>query len=427
MLILLAAYAIAFIDRQVIGLLIEPIRADLIISDTQIGFLQGPAFGIFYVLAGLPLGWMADRTHRIRLIAAGIFLWSIMTVCSGLAHDFTGLLLARIGVGIGEAALAPAAVSLLADLFKPEKRALPLSIFTMGNAVGTGLALVLGGVFIAYAENGVQHFPLLGAWLAAQQEWQAVFVLTGLLGIPVALGVLALPEPTRTDKRDGAPPPRIIDCLKYIASHKSVLLTLLVGISVMFLVSNAVAAWNGVLFVRKYDLSPAELGVRLGTIVGPAAFVGFLSSGLIATRLARRWPLDAPMRTILLGAVIYIPAQILMPLSPTANGAFILSGVAMVLGGVTFGVVTTALVAVTPSQFRGQIVAIYLLLGNLFGQGLGPLSVGVLIQHVFGNPDSVDVAMALTAALSTLPGLVLLFVSQRGFAARAAAIRESQR
>ena len=130
--VLLVSYAVSFLDRQVISLMVGPIKHDLAISDTQIGILQGPAFGVFFAIMGLPLGWLADRLHRVRLIAIAILLWSAMTIASGLSTTFGGLLFARIGVGVGEAALVPAAVSLLSEYFPPERRAMPLSILLPG-------------------------------------------------------------------------------------------------------------------------------------------------------------------------------------------------------------------------------------------------------------------------------------------------------
>jgi MFS family permease len=184
--VLVAAYAVSFLDRQVLSLLVEPIKHDLGLSDSQIGIVQGPAFGICYALLGLPLGWLADRVDRVRLIALAIAAWSLMTMAGGLASGFGSLLLARMGVGIGEAALVPAAVSLLAELFDAPRRALPLSIFTSGVALGVGLSLTLGASFIAFANGGAHELPVVGALFATRHAWQTVFILAGLCGFPVA-------------------------------------------------------------------------------------------------------------------------------------------------------------------------------------------------------------------------------------------------
>ncbi|MFM7708352.1 MAG: MFS transporter, partial [Gammaproteobacteria bacterium] len=160
--VLLAAYSISFLDRLILTLIVQPLKADLGISDTEFGLLQGPAFALFYATMGLPLGWLADRVNRVRLMALAILFWSLMTFLSGLATDYWHLLICRFGVGFGEAALVPAAVSLLADLFPPQRRALPVSVFTAGLAVGSGLALYLGGSFIAFDEQGATGLPLIG-------------------------------------------------------------------------------------------------------------------------------------------------------------------------------------------------------------------------------------------------------------------------
>ena len=209
--VLLAAYAVSFLDRLILTLIVQPLKADLGISDTEFGLLQGPAFALFYATMGLPLGWLADRVHRVRLMAVAILFWSLMTFLSGYATEYWHLLLCRFGVGFGEAALVPAAVSLLADLFPPQRRALPVSVFTAGLAVGSGLALYLGGSFIAFAEQGATQLPLLGPVFEGHAPWQIVLMLAGLVGVPVAASSATrrpsrVPANTRSGHTPPAPP-----------------------------------------------------------------------------------------------------------------------------------------------------------------------------------------------------------------------------
>jgi MFS family permease len=411
--VLVVAYAVSFIDRQVVALLVEPLRHDLRISDTEIGLLQGPAFGLFYAVAGLPLGWLADRVHRVRLIACGILMWSAMTALSGMANSFPALFLARMGVGVGEAALVPAAVSLLADLYPPRRRALPMSVFTSGVSLGIGLALLLGGVFVAFAAHGAERLPVVGPWLAGRHGWQIVFLLAGSLGLPVAVAVSFLSEPKRSHA--GAAPEG--DLLSYLRANLGLFLPLLGGAGVIYLFTNALPAWAPTLFVREFHWRAADVGVRLGSLVAPAAIIGSILSGATAHALGRRYGLEAPLRVMVIGAALLTPIALLGPLSPTP-GLALASVAAMYFAfSLCFGVATATFVAATPPRLRGRMVALYLLIGNLIGLGFGPVVVGFLLDHLPGGGAKVGAALAITAAISVVPGVALLGLALRRYGA----------
>jgi MFS family permease len=418
--VLLTAYAISFVDRQIVSLLVGPLRADLGLGDTQIGLLQGPAFGLFYTFLGLPLGFLADRTYRVRLIAAGIFLWSTMTMACGLAESFAGLFVARVGVGIGEATLVPAAISLLADLFKPARRALPMSVFTAGLSLGAGLALVLGGFFVGYAAGGAGNLPLMGAFLAGRHPWQTVFILAGLLGLPVTVMTLTLAEPARTGIR--VEPTGLGGVFGYVRTHWRLFVPLLAGAGLLYLFSNAVAAWLPTLFIRRFRWQPAEAGLRLGPIIMACAIIGNILGGAVTAAMARRGRLDAPLNTMLCGSGLLIPVAILAPLAPNAVTA--LTGVVLLYFAIAlcFGVATATFIGVTPGRLRGRMVALYLLVGNLVGLGLGPISVGILLDDVLGDPGKVGLAIALIGAATVAPGFLLLRSVAATYGRRAAAV-----
>lgn len=422
--VLIAAYAISFVDRQILSLLVEDLRRDLGISDSQIGLLQGPAFGIFYAVMGLPFGWLADRTHRIRLIAAGLFLWTIMTLLGGLADSFEMLFLARMGVGVGEAALVPAAVSLLADSFAPSRRALPLSSFTAGISIGAGLALIIGGALVGYAESGVSGMLLIGAWLAGRETWQTVLILAGLGGIPLALLILFLPEPVRRAKPRSTDGGEDIRFIPYLKAHRRLFIPLLAGSSLLYIFSNGLAAWMPTLFVRAFGWTPMEVGLRLGSLILVFALCGNLLSGTIATFLMRRGDTAGPLRAMILGACLLAPAAILGPLAPTAIWAQ--AGIVLIYFCIAlcFGIATATFVTVTPGPVRGQMVALYLLVGNLVGLGLGPPSIGFVIEHILGDPSQVGQAIALIGAAIVIPGAFLLARSLPAFRARSTDIRD---
>ena len=198
--ILIVAYTFSYLDRQALTLLVGPIRKSLDISDTQLSLLHGFAFAIFYTVLGLPLGRLVDQQRRTTIIAAGVAVWSIMTVFCGLARNFTQMFLARIGVGVGEAALMPGAYSLISDYFPPHSRPIALSLYLSAIYVGAGLATIIGGTIIAI-------MPAIDAPIVGHLEpWQGVFIVIGLPGLLIALWVLTMREPQRTGAKAGLTP-----------------------------------------------------------------------------------------------------------------------------------------------------------------------------------------------------------------------------
>ncbi|MDH7973221.1 MFS transporter [Sphingomonas sp. AR_OL41] len=420
--ILVAAYAISFVDRQILGLLVQDLKHDLAISDSQIGLLQGPAFGIFYAAMGLPFGWLADKVSRTRLISIGLLLWTMMTLLGGLSGSFAMLFLTRMGVGVGEAALVPAAVSLLADSFAPTKRALPLATFTAGISVGAGLALILGGGLIAFAHAGASDLPLIGPWFAGRAPWQTVLMIAGLAGLPLAAAIAAMRDPARHKvgtTPDGESAARLFDHLR---QHQALFVPLLLGASLLYLFSNAFSSWMPALFMRGFGWQPAMVGVRLGGVILAGALAGNALSGVVATMLVRRGRPEGALLTMTGGAVLLAPLAICGPLASDpllAQLAVLLIYFALAL---CFGVATASFVAVTPPPLRGRVISLYLMLGNLVGLGLGPPIVGLLLQHVIADPARVGVAVALVAVPSVLGGLWLLVRALRPHAACAATV-----
>lgn len=414
--VLLVSYAVSFLDRQVISLLVEPIKHDLAISDTQIGILQGPAFGVFFAIMGLPLGWLADRLDRVRLIAVAILLWSAMTIASGLSTSFGGLLVARIGVGVGEAALVPAAVSLLSEYFPPERRAMPLSIFTSGISLGLGLSFVLGGQLIAFAESGVASLPWLGVWLSRYQPWQVVFQLCGAMGLPVAAVVMLLSEPRRNAMVVNAQLPAWGDALRFMWMRRAVFGPLLLATSLLYILSTAFSAWIPAHFVRHFGWSAIATARTLGFPIMLVAVSGNWLSGALGWTLSRRGAPDAPLRTMLLGACLLVPAAAAGPLAASPQWALIGVLFGYLAIALTFGIATTALAAITPALMRGQVVAIYLLCGNLIGLGVGPPLVGAIADHGAGQWAEIGVALAAVCIATSVPAVWLFFRVRPKFA-----------
>lgn len=196
--ILMIAYVLSFIDRQILNLLVEPIRRDLVISDTQMSLLMGLSFALFYTICGIPLGRLADTRSRRGLIAIGVMFWSAATAACGMAKLYWQFLICRIGVGVGEAALSPAAYSLIADSFPPERRATAISVYSMGVYLGSGIAFLLGGLVIQFASaQGNVVLPVLGE----VRPWQLIFLILGVAGVLFTLLMLAVREPARREEQ----------------------------------------------------------------------------------------------------------------------------------------------------------------------------------------------------------------------------------
>lgn len=420
---LLAAYAVSFLDRQLITLLVQPIKLDLGISDTQMGLLQGPAFGLFYATMGLPLGWLADRVHRVRLMAVAIVFWSLMTFLSGYANEYWQLLLCRFGVGFGEAALVPAAVSLLADLFEPRRRALPISIFTAGLAVGAGLSLIVGGRLIAFAGSGAESLPLIGSWFAGREPWQVVFMLAGLAGLPVALLVLGLTEPRAGERmaRAGSDDWRELGAaFRHLAAERGFFAPMLASMAALFVITTAVSAWLPSVFIRDHGWTPVEVGARLGPVILGCALFGNLIAGFASRAMVARSFADATLRTIQGGAVVMVPLAVVTGLGDSPLLALAFAGALFCATSVTFSIASLAFVEATPPRMRGQVVALYLLLANFFGLALGPPGVGLLIDSGIPSVSSVGASLGFVCLLSGLPGLWWLRRARQAFPAAAA-------
>jgi MFS family permease len=414
--LLLAAYAVSFVDRQIVSLLVGDLRRDLRINDFQIGLLQGPAFGIFYAVMGLPFGWLADRVNRIRLIAAGMILWSLMTALGGFASNFETLLLTRMGVGVGEAALVPAAVSLLADAFPRDRRALPLAVFTSGVSVGAGLALVLGGALVKLAQGG------LGSWMPGFQPWQIVLILAGLLGGPLALVILLLPEPAkRMVGEDGRTKEGLFSCL---IATPALFAAMLAGSSFLYIFSYALSAWMPTMFIRDFGWAPGVVGLRIGALVLGGALAGNIMSGLIATGLTRRGRPHGSLLTMAGGAVLLAPIAIAATIASRAEIVQIGIGLVYFALALCFGVATASFVAVTPADVRGRMSALYLSLGNLAGMGIGPPLAGFIIENNLAPSSRVGAALAMVAGPTIVMGALLLCLALPRHARRAATLQD---
>ncbi len=394
--VLMVAYTFSFLDRYIVNLMVGPIKADLQISDFQFSLLTGAAFGIFYTIMGLPLGWAADRFNRVRLVSIGIALWSIATAVCGLSRNFLQLFVARIGVGVGEAALSPSAYSLISDYFDKSRLPRAMSLYTAGIFIGAGLAYFLGGeVVAAIREHPEFDAPILGTI----RSWQAVFIVVGLPGMLVALWALSLREPERLDlivttgKRFD-----VGEVFGWVSRHKRMSVAMFLGAGLYAMITFT-DQWYPELFMRTWGWGPREAGRinGLATIVGGP--VGLVVAGGLTTVLIRRGMTDACLRILAIASVALGLIAVLLPLMPNAQAMALMMFPFKFFIALNPVLVPSAIQMVAPNQLRGQLGALFLLSGGILGVTFGPIVPAVFTDFVFGDEASLRYSLSITAAI----------------------------
>ena len=405
--ILTLANTSAFVDRQILGLLVGPIRRDLQITDAEMGILYGLAFALLYTLLGIPIARVADRSSRRAIIGLGIAAWSVMTVLCGLARSYDQLLLARFGVGIGEAALAAPALSLIADYFPRDRRATALSVYSLGVFLGAGLANVVGGLLLVrLSGSAAVVWPLLGTI----RPWQQVFVIVGIPGLIVALAMLTVREPERheTAQHESTAGFSVREVLRYLSANRRTFFCHNLGYGLFALVNFATAAWMPTNLIRTYGWTAARAGITLGTLTATIGVLGVVAGGRIADRALTRGYSDAKLRVGIVAAVANLAGGIVLyALSPNATVTIATMVPYNFFASFAFGAAIAAVQDITPNRMRAQMGALFVSATTLIGLGLGPSLVGLLTDRVFGNDLAVrqsllvvtTIGLSLTAAL----------------------------
>ena len=418
-LLLMAAYTLSYVDRQILSLMVGPIRRDLHLNDTQISLLQGLAFALFYSFLGLPFGRMADVTSRVRLISFGVAFWSAMTALCGLSHNFFSLFLARIGVGAGEAVLSPAAYSLIHDIFPKRRAGLALSLYVLGISLGGGLALVIGAQMVQAVQN---HPPIIAPVLGEMYAWQFIFFYLGLPGVLMALLILVIREPRRRGLVDASQKVVWMDLWRYLFQQRALVFCHFGAVSVMALLAYARGGWGPTYYIRDVGWSVGQTGLWLGISSLVGGILGAVYGGWYADRWVARGVQDAAMRIIAICAVGVPLTTILAFLipNPWVDLAFYTLGgfFGSAYGGVSAGVVQQT----APARLRGQMAALLLMSQSLIGLVFGPLSVALLTDYVFKNPAAVGWSMCIVCCLTGPLGVIL---SVRGLPAYRRALAEA--
>lgn len=405
--VLVLANACAFLDRMIMGLLVGPIRASLAIDDTQFSLLAGLAFSVFYALMGLPLARIADAGSRRTLIGVGIVVWSAMTSLCALARGFWSLFAARVGVGVGEATVGPAAFSLISDYFPTRLLGRAASVYMMGVTLGSGLAYMLGGSVVGLAERiGPVSLPLVGV----AQPWQLTLTAAGLPGLAVALLMLSVREPVRRGALagglDGVP---LREVLHYASARRAAYASHIFGISLLVMVVYALNLWGPTYLIRVFALSREQAGWACGLIMLLGGTAGLIASGALADALVRRGYADGFIRVILFAALAMLPFVLMLGFVGELSLALAALSGATLFAAFQGGLAAGALQLMTPNQMRGQAVAVYLLVANLIGLGLGPTVVAACTDFVFRDDAAIGKSLALAAAILCPASALVLY------------------
>lgn len=395
LMVLLSAYILSFVDRNVMAILVGPIRESFEISDFQYGLLHGLAFTLFYTFLGLPIARLADRRSRRSIVGVGVLFWSLMTCACGVVKSFGGLFVARMGVGLGEAALSPPAHSLLSDVYPARRLPRALSIFTLGITIGGGMAYMIGGWVLGAVGTTDVSAPLVGAL----EPWQLTFIVIGLPGFLVGALAWTIREPKRRGRtaaeHEGVP---VREVLRYFRKHARLYFGILGSVSMLSILGYGTITWYVEMLIRNFNAKASEVGPIFGWIFIVAGSIGALSGGFLAERLRVRYP-DANLRVVVISAVAWLVPGVLGPLMPTEQGALLMAAPILFLMSSYFGPAIAALQTVTPNEMRALASALLLFASNMLGLGLGPPIVGWLTTHVLGGDQTLHIALAGLAAV----------------------------
>ena len=409
--ILLLALALSYVDRQILSLMVAPIRKDLGLTDTQLSLLQGFAFVLFYTFLGIPLGWIADRHTRKNLIGVGLSVWGAATAFCGLAGTFWQLFATRVLVGAGEASLSPAAYSIIADYFTREKRARALSLYSTGVSVGAGLAAILGGAAIAFAGD-------VARWLAPYglqfHDWQIVFFLVGAPAVVLLPFVLTLREPERLERGETSDD-AWVDFkagLGVIAKKRGVYVPVILGLSLTALVNYAALAWVPSYFIRVFHWTAPQIGFAFGMTVVVAGICGTMTAGVLADRLVIRGRPEGPVIVMMWGAALAVLPALVFSFLESDVAALATIGVMLFFITFPIGLAPAILQAVTPNELRAQVSALYIFTVAFIALGCGPTIVAATSDYLFRDEMMIGRALAVVSWVALPLGVLLLSIAR---------------
>jgi len=416
--VLYLAYVLAFVDRQIMTFMVQPIRSEFGITDFEFSMVHGFGFVIFYSVLGIPIARLADRYSRRNIAAVGVGLWSLMTAACGLAGSYMQLFLARLGVGVGEASISPSAISLISDYFPPDKRALPINLYSSGVTGGAGLANIFGGMVVGFTmAGGVHSLPILGEMRA----WQVAFVLVGLPGVLIALLLLTVREPKRQERKAEVVQVSIRDALRYLRTHWTAYAGVMVAAGFAAMANYGAFSWVPALYDRVYGWGPAEIGTKFGIITIIAGTAGLWGSGVAVRKLAQAGVSAPHIKIMIVATILSVPpAALLMAVHDPYWTLACLSLITLLMC-TPIGLAQGAIAAITPNELRAQLIAVYLLVTAFLGMGAGPNGVAAITDFVYKNDAAVGSSIAFLATGACVVSIIILIIAIKPYARKAGA------
>ncbi|BAU39350.1 general substrate transporter [Acetobacter pasteurianus NBRC 101655] len=395
------AYLFSYIDRQILALLIGPIQSDLLITDTQFAFLNGLAFSLLYAILGFPLASLSDRYPRPPIIAGGVILWSLATMACGLSHSFWSLFLCRVLVGLGEAALAPAAYSFLADSVPKEKLSGTLAIFFLGSFLGSGCAFLFGGPLLHIVQ---QHN------FAGMHAWQICFIIVGfpglLLGGIIAMLVHEVPHRKSIVKSVSAQ-----KTIAFFRMHPAFFSLHMLSYTLLAVTLFSLFSWMPAQMMRIHHFSHADLGITLGSIVIICGCAGVYTSGRLIDILSARGIWYAPQLVAALAALCATAPLVISVITSNTHLAVAAFAVAFYFASFPMPPSATVLQITVPTTMRARFSAAMLFCNAIGGLSGGSLLIGTLNDHFFHSPLAIGTSMAIVSGTASFLGALLLFAS----------------
>ncbi|MBU9133411.1 MFS transporter [Burkholderia multivorans] len=409
--VLFCASVVSYLDRYILSLFVGPIRAELALSDTQVSVLQGAAFALFYAVMGLPFGRLVDRYTRKNLIFVGILVWSAMTLLCGVSNSFWQLFFARMGVGIGEACLGPAAFSMIADCFPHAHRGRALATYNMSNYVGVGASLLFGGLVLASLSraNGPAFLHVHGV-----QSWRIAFVASALPGVVLAIVVLTLSEPVRTEVMlaHDATSSSDITLWAYLRARKAAFASVYGVYALTSMIGYIIVAWAPSFYMRHFHMRPADVGLSMGVIAIISGVGGCLSSGYISDRWVTNGNPGGRFRIPLIWWPIALASVVGMTQSQDAVASFGCLGILTFGSALGLSSAPAVIQDAVPNQLRGQAAALHFIFSGLIGLSLGPTAVAIITDYVFRDASLVGVSLQIVIVPLSLVGFVACWFGQ---------------
>ncbi len=408
--ILTIAYIVSFLDRQILALVVQDVKTDLDLSDTQVSLLLGFAFALFYTTMGIPIGRLADKKSRRAIIATGITIWCLMTAACGLARNYTQLFLARVGVGVGEATLSPSGLSMISDYFPAEKRGKALGFFNMGVSVGSGIAFIGGGQIIAYVSDAP---PIILPYIGEIFAWQALFLLVGLPGLIVAVLMRTVKEPSRKDKiiirgQDGQQTDEISvkQTIDFLLARKKTYGWLFLSMACSVLIGYAFLSWMPAMYIRTYNIDIGTIALWQGLVFLIGGPLGATMSGVFGDKLFNKGDNAAHVKLFAYCFIIMAVSASLVPLMPTYQLATLMFLPQIITAAAQTALAPIAIINITPNQIRGQVTAIYYFVISMTGYTLGPTSVGLLNDYFFKDESMIRYSMTMVSITVGIIGII---------------------